>query len=267
MKKLNGSELAGYIQERQAKQVRGLRQAHGIEPKLAIIKTIDDPVINTYVRLKREYGAEIGVGVEIHDVDQNDLGQTIQQLNSDDTVSAIIIQLPLADNSNVDEYLELVSPEKDVDGLGGNSPYIPATPQAIEWLLDGYNIDLGPNTRIGLVGRGRLVGEPLERLLLARGLEPVVFQKGDSLEELRQMDVVISATGVPGLIKADWLKTKCVAIDAGVATAGGKTVGDFDASVYERDDIILTPKKGGVGPLTVCALFENVIRTGLSQLG
>src|SRR4051794_12866517 len=98
MKKLlNGAELAGFIKERQAQQVRGLRQAHGVQPKLAIIVTVDNPVIDVYVRLKRQYGQDILIDVDEHRVKQSDVPELLQSLNADETVHGVIVQLPLKD--------------------------------------------------------------------------------------------------------------------------------------------------------------------------
>lgn len=263
MRLLNGKELAGFIKERQARQVRALRQAHGIEPKLAIVMTAEDnPVIETYVRMKKRYGADILVDVDIHKVHQADVRELLNKLSNDDTIHAIIVQLPLQDPSETDEILKLVPSHKDVDGLGGDPDFEPATALAILWLLSGYNIELN-GKNVLLVGRGKLVGEPLEKLLLESGITPKVADKytEDVPGLCREADVIVSATGVAGLIKPDMLKQNAVVVDAGVASEGGKTVGDVAPEVYEkRDDLTITPVKGGVGPLTVCALFDNVIR-------
>ena len=113
-----------------------------------------------------------------------------------------------------------------------------------------------------LVGRGKLVGGPLERMLQASGVNVMVAdrQTKDLRSETLKADVIITATGSPAILFPDMIKQGAVVVDAGVAGEEGKTVGDLDPSVYERDDLIVTPVKGGVGPLTVCALFENVIR-------
>jgi methylenetetrahydrofolate dehydrogenase (NADP+)/methenyltetrahydrofolate cyclohydrolase len=261
MKLLNGSELAGFIKERQATQVRSLKQAHGIQPRLAIVMTDDNPVIQVYVRLKQRYGEDIGVEVDIHHVKQAEVQELLNMLSKDDSVHAIIVQLPLEDPSQTDELVNLVPAAKDVDGLGQAPAFDPATPLAILWLLSGYNIDL-PGKDIVLVGKGKLVGAPLEKMLQASGLTPRVLVKEtpDVPGEVRKADIIITATGVAGLIKPDMLKTGAVVIDAGVASEGGKTVGDVAPEVFERDDLTITPTKGGVGPLTVTALFENVIR-------
>ena len=260
MRSLNGRELAEYIQERQGKQVRSLRQASGLAPKLAIIVTVENPVIDVYMRLKTGYGAEILIDVDLHRVKQAEVPALVARLNADDSVHGIIIQLPLEDPAQTDELTALVAPEKDVDGLGPDAKFDPATPLAIMWLLAGYNIELRDKTVL-LVGQGKLVGEPLEKLMLASGITPQVSTKetGDLQELCPQADVIVSATGVPGIITASMLKQKAVVVDAGVASEGGKTVGDLAPDVYDRDDLTITPTRGGVGPLTVCALFDNVI--------
>jgi methylenetetrahydrofolate dehydrogenase (NADP+) / methenyltetrahydrofolate cyclohydrolase len=261
MKVLNGSELAVYIKARQAAQVKGLHAAYGVTPKLAIVVTIDNPVTETYLRLKQRYGKDIGIDVDVHRVPQTEVKRLLNKLSNDKGVRGIIVQLPLEDTSQTEEIVNLVPPAKDVDGLGAEPIFDPATPMAILWLLAGYNIDL-PGKRVLLVGRGKLVGAPLARMLIASGIKPEVAHSktADLKHELLQADVVITATGRPGILQADMLKPGAVVVDAGVAGAGGKTIGDLAPDVYERDDLTVTPLKGGVGPLTVCALFENVIR-------
>ena len=313
MKILNGSELASYIKQRQAKTARSLDQ----HPKLAIVQCKDDPVINTYVRLKKGYGADIGVDVDIHFISQNEIARLLQNLNQDESVHGIIVQLPLTDPSQTDEIVNMVAPEKDVDALGDpdapwpshlsttqgagenrTEPYReygkgesepatqrsakstsrvsssateqagavrgswfePATPMAIMWLLSGYNVDL-KDKHILLLGRGKLVGAPLEKLLKNSGhnVEVVEREAEDLSEHTKDADIIITATGSPAILYSEMIKKGAVVVDAGVASEEGKTVGDLAADVYERDDLTITPKKGGVGPLTVCALFENVI--------
>lgn len=261
MKMLNGSELAGYIKTRQAHEVRALRQAHGVEPKLAIVVTIDHPVINVYMRMKKRYGADLLVDVDIHQVAQAEAAATIKQLNTDPSVHGIIVQLPLEDPAQTEEIVNVVAPEKDVDALGKDALFDPATPMAILWLLAGYNINL-LGKKVLLIGRGKLVGMPLERMLKASDVDVSVADRStkDLRAETLEADVIITATGSPAILYPDMIKQGAVVVDAGVAGEEGKTVGDVAPEVYERDDLSITPTKGGVGPLTVCALFENVIR-------
>ncbi len=261
MKLLDGDQLAGFIKERQARQVRALRQAHGVEPKLAIVQTKDDPVINTYVRLKKKYGADISIDVDVHRIQQAETADLIKNLNADGSVHGIIVQLPLDNTDETDKLCNLVSSAKDVDALGKEPGFEPATPMAIMWLLAGYNVELRAK-KILLVGKGKLVGAPLEKILKSSGHDVEVIDRsaGDLSEHTKKADIIITATGSPAILYSDMIKDGAVVVDAGVASESGKTVGDLDEAVYKRDDLIITPKKGGVGPLTVCALFENVIR-------
>lgn len=266
-KLLNGKDLADFIKERQAKQVRALRQAHHVFPRLAIITTTDNPVIERYMALKQAYGADILIDVDIHHTSMAEIRPLIDQLNSDDTVHGIIIQLPLADEGRTQECVDAVVPSKDVDGLGKDATLDPATPMAINWLLGGYNIEL-VGKKIALVGRGRLVGAPLERMWRNSGLDVTVITKSsdETAENLIHYDVIVTATGVPGLITSAMVKPGAVLVDAGTASESGKIVGDLAPELYERDDLAITPSKGGVGPLTVTALFDNVIRAASLDL-
>ena len=258
MRELNGSELAGFIKERQAKQVRALRQAWHINPRLAIVTDVENPVIETYMRLKQRYGADILIDVEIHRVLAGGALEVIQELNNRDDVQGIILQLPISNSDQTEELLESIRKDKDVDGLRKKAIFQAATPTAINWLLAGYGVDL-KGKKVAIVGRGRLVGAPLEKMWLKSGVDVTVFEKGDDLSQLINYDIIVSATGVPGLIKSQMTKTKTVVVDAGTASENGKIVGDVSEEVRQRNDVIITPKKGGVGPLTVSALFDNVI--------
>lgn len=258
MRELNGSELAGFIKERQAKQVRALRQAWHINPRLAIVTDVENPVIETYMRLKQRYGADILIDVEIHRVSAGGALEAIRELNNRDDVQGIILQLPISNSDQTEELLESIREDKDVDGLRKKAIFQAATPTAINWLLAGYSVDL-KGRKVAIVGRGRLVGAPLEKMWLKSGVDVTVFEKGDDLSQLINYDIIVSATGVPGLIKSQTIKTKTVVVDAGTASENGKIVGDVSEEVRQRNDVIITPKKGGVGPLTVSALFDNVI--------
>jgi methylenetetrahydrofolate dehydrogenase (NADP+)/methenyltetrahydrofolate cyclohydrolase len=260
MKLLNGAELAGFIKERHAKQVRSLH-TQKIFPKLAIVQVKDDPVINTYVRLKNRYGADIGVEVEAHTPKQEDAPKLIEKLNKDKSVCGIIVQLPLTNPAQTDEIVNMVAPEKDVDALGKKTQFEPATPMAIMWLLAGYNVSL-QGKKVLLIGKGKLVGAPLEKIFKSSGIEvTVVDGPTDRLAKLTgEADVIITAANTAGVLSASMIRPATVVVDAGVAEEEGELVGNVDPEVYNRDDIVITPQKGGVGPLTVCALFENVIR-------
>lgn len=260
MKILDGRELADYVKERQAKQVRNLRQSWNTFPKLAIIVATDNPVIDTFVRLKHAYGDDVLIEVAIHKVEQAEVAGLIESLNKDSSVHGIVLQLPLQNPDETDRLVELISPEKDVDGLGPKATYVSATATAIDWLLAGYNVTL-KDRKIAIVGHGRLVGAPLAKLWLNGGLDVTTYDDTttDLQSELRNADVIVTATGVPGLIRSSMIGAGKVVVDAGTASEGGVIIGDVADDVRERQDVTITPIRGGVGPLTIAALFDNVI--------
>ncbi len=266
MKVLNGADIAAFIKERQARQVRALIQAHNVRPRLAIIQTKDDPVIDTYVRLKKEHGNDILVDVEAVVVPQAKAIETIEGYNKDNHTHGMIVQLPLSDISQTETVIGALEPKKDVDGLTENSPFMAATATAINWLLTGYNIEL-KDKKIFIIGAGRLVGKPLYRLWTGSGYAVTMLDSKtkDVAAQLKEADIIVSATGVPGLLTSAMIPIGATVVDAGTASEAGKTVGDVADDVYTRGDLAITPKIGGVGPLTVAALFDNVIRAATKK--
>lgn len=255
-KELNGRELAGFIKTRQANLVASFLPHR---PRLVILRDNDNPVIQKYVNLKIRYGADIGVEVIDQLVsDSTALKAAISSHNQDPATHGIILQLPLS-SADPDEITPLIDPAKDVDGLSGSGPFDSATATAIFWLLSGYDIDL-TGKKIAIVGSGRLVGAPLAKMLKASGFNPIVFRRGDDLTALSTFNIIISATGSPRLITSDLVHAGATIIDAGTASENGVLVGDVDESVRARFDLLaITPKIGGVGPLTVTVLFDHLI--------
>lgn len=257
MKILNGKELAEFIKERQAHEVRSLKTS----PKLLIIRDSDDPVITKYVQLKMKYGEDIGVLTEdYHAKSTADITQKITAANSNPNIHGIILQLPITEKDKTDELCNLITPEKDVDGLGENAKFDSATATAILWLLAGYDIKL-PNQKIAIVGRGKLVGAPLYKMFQDSNYDVALFHRGDDLTKLKNFDIIISATGAPGLISSDYISPGATLLDAGTASEKGVIKGDLDPELYNRTDLAaITPRLGGIGPLTVTCLFDHVIQ-------
>lgn len=264
MKYLNGSEIAGFIKERQARQIRSLIQSKGIKPRLDIVMCGNNDASQKYTHIKQIYGENIGAEVIVHNCQQVEAVSLIEELNANTLVTGVIVQLPLPDSSQTDEIVNSIKPEKDVDSLAtDNKIFDSATATAIMWLLAGYNIDLN-GKKIVIVGRGKLVGAPLEKIMISSGLNPVVIdeftENNDST--MAEADILISAVGKPGIVKAELVKPGAVVVDAGVASENGVLKGDIEDSIYQREDLkAITPKMGGVGPLTVCALFDNLIKS------
>ena len=262
MKILNGTELAGFIKERQAHQVANMTT----KPRLLIIRDSDHPVITKYVNLKKRYGEDIGVEViDSYTKDAKKIQENILRANNDPTINGIIIQLPLTDKSLTDDLCNLITPAKDVDGLGINAKFDSATATAIIWLLAGYDIDL-TNHKIALVGRGKLVGAPLYQMFTNSGHHVTLFHRGSDLTELIDYDIIITATGIPGLITNSMISPGAVVVDAGTASEDGVIKGDLAPKIRQRTDLAaITPEKGGVGPLTVTCLFDHVINATHSK--
>lgn len=265
MKYLSGSNLVDYVSERQAKQVRALIQSKGIQPKLAIINTNPGNLPSQrYIKYKQTRAEELGIDLTIHNVDESSAVELIEELAKDDYTHGIILQLPLKDPNKTDSLVSLIPPEKDVDGMGKDSLVEPATAQAVLWLLTGYGIDLkGQN--ILVIGKGRLVGGPLIEMLEDQGFEPASIDEANTEEELleaiQESDLIISAAGKAGLIKPEMLRDKQIIIDAGTSEGGGELKGDLSPKVYESKlNIKVTPTTGGLGPLTISCLFENLIQ-------
>ena len=257
MRILDGKELAGFIKERQAHVVRAMKK----KPTLLIIRDSDNPVITKYVNLKMKYGEDIGVKViDFRAQNSDEIRSKILEANEDAEISGMILQLPIIEKEKTDELTNLIAPSKDVDGLSAQGDFDSATATAINWLLSGYDIPLA-GSKIAIVGRGKLVGAPLFKMFSNSGFDVSLFHRGDDLTNLKQYDIIITATGVPGLISSSMLKPGATLVDAGTASEDGVLKGDASDEVRARTDLkAITPIKGGVGPLTVTCLFEHVIQ-------
>jgi methylenetetrahydrofolate dehydrogenase (NADP+)/methenyltetrahydrofolate cyclohydrolase len=178
----------------------------------------------------------------------------------------MIVQLPF-DGVDVDEVLAAIKPEKDVDGLGPTPIFDPATPKGIIWILGAYDIDFKGKT-VAVVGQGRLVGAPLSQMLEDSGANVIrCNSKSDLKAECLKSNIVVSAVGKPGLIGPGMVEPGTVVIDAGTADLGGSVVGDVDKALYDDETLKVTPNPGGVGPVTVSALFDNVILAAKKNRG
>lgn len=267
MKYIYGTDLSLYVKERQAKQVRALRQAHHTIPKLMIVMSQNaTQAIRTYVEMKRRYAADILIDVEIREANQETVFEVLDKANSDEAVHGIIVQLPFGDESKLQAVLDKIAPQKDVDGLGARAEFMSATAQAIDWLLAGNSISL-EDKKIAVVGRGRLVGGPLGQMWRERGLDVTVLDKTttDNDATLKASKLIVSGTGSPGILHNANVMPGSIVVDAGTASEAGVIMGDAAAELYERSDLIMTPKKGGVGPLTVTVMFDHVILAAQRQ--
>ena len=249
MKLLDGRDVADYIKQRHVGMVSGLN----FQPRLSIIRSKDNEAGDRYLKMKRKYGEDIGVAVDLYVETSGTIMRRIKELGDDDAVTGIIIQLPLADAAITDRALAAIPPAKDVDGLAPGTTFEAATPKAALWLLASHNIDLAG--RIVVVGQGRLVGKPLADRLVASGHDVVRcdIDTKDLKAETIQADLLFTGTGQEHLIKPGMIKLGAVLVDT------GSPRNEFDPALYERDDLTLTPNPGGVGPMTVVSLFDNLL--------
>ena len=239
---------------------------------LAVIQVGNDEASNVYVKQKEKKATELGYKF-VHklfneDVDNAEVINYIKELNNDESIDGIIVQMPLPEHLDVALIQNSVDPKKDVDGLsytnGGmleqNHPsLIPCTPKGIVALLDEYNIDIeGKNVTV--VGRSILVGKPTALLLTNRNATVTLCHSKtkDVKEHTKNADIVVVAVGIPGFLTSDMVKDGAIVIDVGISRIDGKLYGDVDYPNVSKKVSYITPVPGGVGPMTVYELMNNV---------
>ncbi len=272
---LSGLTVRDVMRAKLAEEVRSLHDNFRLPPKLVIIQIGERDDSNVYIQQKIKFGESIGVFV-LHrklgeEVTKEELGREIEMHNADQSVSGIILQLPLP--THIDRtVIECIIPDKDVDCLTlyhqkkleeGDEYSAPATARAVLALLEYYTIALR-DKEVVVIGRSALVGKPTAELLRLRGAKVLVIhrQTEDPKVLSRRADVLVVACGVPEFVTGDWIDNAkgTVVIDVGIHRVDGALVGDVDkASVYPLVSAI-SPVPGGVGPLTVACLFEQVVK-------
>jgi len=233
--------------------------------KLAVILVGDNKVSQTYVKQKKNACKEIGIDFELFkfplDINEADLKQEIVKIAKDPVNSGVVIQLPLPQEFDIQEILNLIPPEKDIDALSEKSIYISPIVKGIKRLLKEYNISIRDKS-IVLIGKGRLIGRPLALWLEKEKADFSSVDKSvrDISSFTLKADIIISGAGKPYLITKDMVKQGAVIIDAGTSSEKGRSVGDVDfRSVSEKAGYI-TPVPGGIGPMTVACLLDNLAK-------
>ena len=277
---LDGKALAQHLGRNLAEETNSLK-SHGINPKFCVINIGEDPASKVYVRSKRKKAEKIGIKQVVYqlpeDESEEDVLRLIDRLNADTEVAGLMVQLPVPDQIDVDKVIERIDPEKDVDGLTpanigrlwmGKHFVEPATAAGIIALLDHYQIDLNGKNAV-IVGRSNIVGKPLAALMLERNASvSILHSHTRNLGELtRRADILVSAVGKPHMIKAEMVKEGAVVIDVGINRVDGQLMGDVDFDQVKDKASWITPVPGGVGPLTVEFLMEEVIKLTRRQHG
>jgi len=274
---IDGRKLASEIRA----EVRRKASKLSFRPGLAAVLVGENPASRMYVSMKQKACLEAGFdsrNVELpSSVGEDELVSEIERLNADESVHGILVQLPLPEGFDVSRVMASVSPLKDVDGfhalnmgrlLAGDESLAPATPKGIVRLLEEYKVKL-KGREVVIVNHSIVVGKPLALMMLNRNATVTVCHEytRDLKAHTRGAEVLVSAAGVPGLIKADMVSDGVVVVDAGIASVGGRTVGDVDFESVSARASLMTPVPGGVGPMTVAMLLENTLFAAVKQRG
>ena len=270
---LDGKHLANIRANVLQKQVLDLKKA-GIQPQFCVINIGNDPSSKIYLKTKKRRADQIGIKQKLFqlpsNVTQKNLLELIDRLNNEKDVNGIMIQLPVPKQIILNEALAAIDPDKDVDCLTpanvgrlwqGDHFVEPATAHGILALLDYYHINLKGKNAV-IIGRSSIVGKPLAALLLEKDATvSILHLKTKNLTEYtKKADILVSATGEHNLVTADMIKKNAVIIDVGISRFNGKIVGDVDFEHIAPIASFITPVPGGIGPLTVESLMEQVIQ-------
>lgn len=267
---MDGKSLKGEILSGLAEEVKALDKV----PTLCVIQVGDDEASNVYINQKRKMCNDIGYNF-IHEkyddsITEDELLKNIERFNSNDNIDAILVQMPLPSGINEKSIQNAVNKYKDVDGLNdsnivdlisGKSSLYPCTACGVISLLDKYGVTL-EGSNVVIVGRSSLVGMPLFHMLENRNATVTLcHSKTRNLQSItKNADIIISATGVKGLIKEDMVKNNAVVVDVGITRENSKLYGDVDFDSVSKKASLITPVPGGVGPMTIASLAQNVLK-------
>lgn len=274
---LNGKEVAERIKEELKGKVYELK-SQGIFPSLAVIIVGDDPASRVYVNNKKKACEQLGIRSEEYalpdDTSESELIEIIERLNKDETVSGILVQLPIPEHINEKRVIETINPKKDVDAfhpvnvgriMTGGYDFVPCTPAGIMELIKESGI-LPNGKECVVVGRSNIVGKPMAMLLLhENGTVTICHSRTKNLsEKTKNADILVVAVGKPKFITADMVKEGAVVIDVGInRTEDKKLVGDVDFEGVKDVASAITPVPGGVGPMTVAMLMKNTVKAAV----
>ena len=267
---IDGKKIADELADECKRQIEQLK-SRGKTPRLAIITYNPDGASKVYANLKLKKAQQLGMNCSIIDWSQKSPTECIKamkELGNDDSVDGIIVQLPANGLGNVQELLNTIPANKDVDGLSdGEHVLTPATPKAVLTLLEKADVDL-KGKKIAIVGQGKLVGKPLTNIMLKLGYDVSSADNmtGDLTAITKPADIVISAVGKPGLINGATIKPGAVVIDAGTSEQHGSLVGDVDYNSVDEVASKIAKVPGGVGPVTVISLLQNVVEAARTKL-
>ena len=270
---IDGKKAAAELREELKKEVSELNSKYNKVPGLTVILIGDLTPSQIYVRNKEKSASEVGLKSEVikypDSIDEKTVLNKIEELNSDDSVSGILVQLPLPKHINKQKVIEAIVPEKDVDGFhptnvgnlsSGYESSVPCTPLGCYLLIKKIEPNLSGKKAV-VVGRSNLNGKPMTQLLLKENCTvTITHSKTNDLKgECLKGDIIVAAVGIPELVKGDWVKKDAIVIDVGINKTEKGIVGDVAFNEVSKVAKALTPVPGGVGPMTIACLLKNTI--------
>jgi methylenetetrahydrofolate dehydrogenase (NADP+)/methenyltetrahydrofolate cyclohydrolase len=271
---INGRLIAQSIKKSMETKIKELQKIYDIHPKVVTIKIGHDPSSELYLNLRNKACDEAGIKATEIDfessIPEHKVLNTIQQLNKDSSIQGIMIQYPIPDHISQFQLMKAISPEKDIEGLHpqnlgqtllGTEYLVPCTPLAVMKIIDHAHIDLA-GKNVTIINHSNVVGKPLAVMCLNRNATVTVCHvyTEDIKPYTQQADLLISATGIPGLITADHIKNNAIIIDVGIAPTPEGIKGDVDRTTVDGKAAQLTPVPGGVGPVTIASSIYNIVQ-------
>jgi len=270
---IDGKEIAAELREELRKEVIELKTKHKRIPGLTVILIGDMAPSQIYVRMKEKAANEVGLKSVVirypEAVEEKIVLDKIKELNKDETISGILVQLPLPKHINKQKVIETILPGKDVDGFhpmnvgnlsSGYESSVPCTPLGCYLMIKKIEPNLIGKKAV-MIGRSNLNGKPMAQLLLKENCTVTITHSKtkDLKAECLEADIIVAAVGIPELVKADWVKKDAIVIDVGINKTEKGIVGDVAFEEVSRVAKALTPVPGGVGPMTIACLLKNTI--------
>ena len=270
---IDGKKEAALLREELKKEVINLKAKYNKVPGLTVILIGDLTPSQIYVRNKEKSAKEVGLKSEIikypENIEEKVVFEKIKELNTNETVSGILVQLPLPKHIDKQKIIETIDPSKDVDGFhpmnvgnlsSGYESSIPCTPLGCYLLIKKIEPNLNGKKAV-IVGRSNLNGKPMTQLLLKENCTVTITHSRtkDLKTECLEADIIVAAVGIPELVKGDWIKKGCIVIDVGINKTDQGIVGDVAFDEVSKNAKALTPVPGGVGPMTIACLLKNTI--------
>ena len=270
---IDGKKIAAELREELRQEVVELKTKYNKVPGLTVILIGDMAPSQIYVRNKEKSANEVGLKSEVikypEAVEEKTVLDKIEELNKDDTVSGILVQLPLPKHIDKQKVIETIAPSKDVDGFhpmnvgnlsAGYESSVPCTPLGCYLLIKKIEPNLSGKKAV-MVGRSNLNGKPMAQLLLKENCTVTITHSRtkDLKAECLEADIIVAAVGIPELVKGDWVKKDAIVIDVGINKTDKGIVGDVAFDEVSKVAKALTPVPGGVGPMTIACLLKNTV--------